>query len=527
MLFADALAKSYSGVAVLNDASFVIGDGEHVALVGANGCGKSTLLRIIAGDEEPDDGSAGHRGGEFAFLRQEAVLDSTLPLEQEMWRAFPDARAIEDEIDDVAGKIERGDGDLDALIDQQAHLFERFEALDGYRIDKRIGRVLDGLGFSTADRVKLCGAFSGGWQMRVALAQVLVRRPDHLLLDEPTNHLDTAARDWLIAHLNAYKGTALIVAHDAAFLDAVVGRVIDIRDGVATSYTGNYTAYQRQKAAHLAQQESAAQRQGREIARQERFIERFRYKNTKARQVQSRVKALDKVQRLHTPRSQREVHFKIAAQGRPERAVVSVTNLSHAYDEHIVLCDANFEIERGDKVVLVGPNGSGKSTLLRALAGIIDPTEGTIEWGERTDVGYYDQHQDDALDSDRSVLEEVRSVTDSQGDGELRNVLGRFLFRGDDVFKRVAVLSGGERSRVALAKFLIQPSNVLLLDEPTNHLDITTRRKLIDALVAYSGTIICASHDPDILRSVATKAYELNDGECLPLLSWHDWHAPD
>jgi ATP-binding cassette subfamily F protein 3 len=526
LFYAKSIDKSYAGVTVLESVSFIVGDGEHVGLVGPNGCGKSTLLRILARSETADEGDGAHRGGALGFLRQEAQLESSRPLEQEMWMAFPEARAIEVRLEEIAAEIERSEGDLDALIEEQAALFAEFERLDGYRIDKRIGRVLDGLGFTTADRRKLCGAFSGGWQMRVALAQVLVRQPEHMLLDEPTNHLDKSAREWLIEHLQAYKGTAIIVAHDGDFLDEVVERVIELREGRAEVYTGNYTSYQRQKAERLAQQESAAQRQSREIARQERFIERFRSKAKKARQVQSRIKMLDKVERIHTPRKQGEVHFQIATAGRTARAVLTVKHLSHAYeDEQIVLLDANLEIERGDKVVLVGPNGSGKSTLLRALAGTLEPTEGTIAWGERSEVGYYDQHQDEALDGSRTVIDELRSVAEWSSEQELRDALGRFLFRGDDVFKKVSVLSGGERSRVALAKFLIQPSNVLLLDEPTNHLDITTRRKLLEALVGYGGTIVCASHDPAILRQVATKAYAITDGQCERLMEWTAWEA--
>ena len=331
--------------------------------------------------------------------------------------------------------------------------------------------------------------------MRVALAQVLVRRPDHLLLDEPTNHLDAAARTWLVGHLQAYKGTVLIVSHETDFLDATVQRIIDLRDGEARSYPGNHSDYRRQRAALLAQQRSTADRQQREIARQTRFIDRFRSTATKAKQVQSRIKALDKIERVSAPNAERAVHFRIQTAGRPERAVLTVQDLSHAYDDHIVLVGANLEIERGEKVALVGPNGGGKSTLLRALAGHIAPTEGSIAWAERAEFGYYDQHQDEALDPSRTVLEEVASIAGDHTDGDLRSVLGRFLFRGEDVFKRISVLSGGERSRVALAKFLIQPSNVLLLDEPTNHLDGATRARLIKALADYDGTIICASHD--------------------------------
>jgi ATP-binding cassette subfamily F protein 3 len=518
MLYAESISKSFGNDEVLADVSFIIGDGERVGLVGPNGAGKSTLMRIVAGDDAPDTGSAGHRGGgELEFLRQEAGLDPQHTVIEEMWLAFPEARAIERELEALAEQIANGEGDLDALIGQQAELFERFEALDGYRIDRRIGRVLAGLGFAPDDGARRCGDFSGGWQMRIALAKVLVHRPEHLLLDEPTNHLDQAAQTWLGEELSTYPGTVLLVTHDGAFHDQVVNRVLDLRDGAVTSYAGNYTDYQRQKAAKLAAQDAAAARQEREIAKQERFIERFRSKATKATQVQSREKALAKVDRIERTRTDREVHFELSAAGRTEREVLAAEHVGHQYGDHVVLIDATLHVERGDRVVLIGPNGGGKSTLLRILAGELEASQGEIEWAPRAQLGYYDQHQDEALDPRRTILEEVRSVATSESDGALRNVLGRFLFSGDDVYKAVSVLSGGERSRVALAKFLIRPANVLLLDEPTNHLDRATQRKLVSALESYDGTVICASHDPEILDRVATRVFEVRDGECLEL----------
>jgi ATP-binding cassette, subfamily F, member 3 len=513
VIYAENIWKSYGGLDVLKGVTFAIADGERVGLVGPNGAGKSTLIEIIAGDEEQDEGTAGWRNGDLEFLRQEAGLDPQRTLVEELWMAFPEARAVEAELAEVAALIEQGDGDLDELIGRQSALFERFEALDGYRIDRRIGRVLDGLGFKPGDREKRCGEFSGGWQMRAALAKVLVHRPPHLLLDEPTNHLDAAARDWLALELSEYRGTVLLITHDTEFHDVVVNRILELRDGRVESYTGTYSDYQRQKAARIAQQDQEATRQEREIARQTRFIERFRAKASKATAVKSREKAVARIERVERSRSERGVSFQLKSSGRTERQVLTVTGVSHAYGDHVVLVDVDLEVERGQKVVLVGPNGSGKSTLLKIIAGRLEPSEGSIEWGERVRVGYYDQHQDEELDPDRTVIEEVRAVSGGQqGDGALRGVLGRFLFTGDDAFKRVSVLSGGERSRVALAKFLIEPSNVLLLDEPTNHLDVGTRRRLLEALEGYDGTIICASHDAGILERVATRVYEVADG---------------
>jgi ATP-binding cassette, subfamily F, member 3 len=518
MLFADNVTKTFGAVDVLVDLSFIVGDSEHVGLVGPNGGGKSTILRLVAGDQKPDVGTAGYRAGAFGYLRQEAGLNDSQTLLEELWLAFPEAREIERRLEEVAQRIETGDGDLDMLIEQQAKLFEEFDAHDGYRIEARIGRVLDGLGFAPGDDQRLCGAFSGGWQMRIALAKVLVRRPENVLLDEPTNHLDAKTRLWLAEELQDWQSAILVVTHDGDFLDRVVTRVLDLRDRKVESYAGNYTQYQKQKADRLQAQDQAAARQERQLDKQERFIERFRAKATKTTQVQSREKLIAKIERIEHTRKEAEVHFELNATGRTERDVLMVTLVGHAYGDNVVLVDVNLHVERGQKVAFVGPNGSGKSTLLRIAAGILPPTEGTLEWAERARPGYYDQHQDEALEGSRTVLDEVRSVAGGAPDVKLRTVLGQFLFKGDDVFKNVSVLSGGERSRVALAKFLIQPTNVLLLDEPTNHLDKTTRRKLIEALQGYEGTVICASHDPGIVEGVATHVYEVKDGGVRELL---------
>jgi ATP-binding cassette subfamily F protein 3 len=518
VLYADNVARTFGVNDVLVDVSFMVGDGERAGLVGPNGAGKSTLLRLLAGDDKPDEGACGYRGGSLGYLKQEPGHEPSRSLIEEMWTAFPEARGLELEIQGVASRIEAGDGDLDALIDEQAKLFDAFEGMDGYLIDTRIGRVLDGLGFAPEDREKSCGDFSGGWQMRVELAKILVRRPDHVLLDEPTNHLDVAAREWLADDLTKYRGTVLIVTHDSDFLDRVVNRILELRDGGVESYTGNYKSYQQQKAARLQLQDKASARQDREIQRQERFIERFRAKSSKATAVKSREKALAKVERIEKTRKESEVHFQFTAHGRTELDVLMLEEIGHAYGDNVVLVDVNLHVERGQKVVLVGPNGSGKSTLLKIAAEIIEPSEGRVGWAERARRQYYDQHQDEVLDASNTVIGEVRTVAVSEPDERLRTVLGQFLFRGEDVFKEISVLSGGERSRVALAKFLIQPTNVLLLDEPTNHLDRSTRRKLIEALERYDGTIICASHDSGILERVATRVYEVDGGSCRELI---------
>ncbi len=535
MLFSESVARSFGGLDVLQGVSFTVGKGERAGLVGPNGAGKTTLLRIIAGEDEPDEGRAGvsgnsHEGhpGELGYLKQEAGVEGHNSLFAEMWTAFPEARRIELRLAEIADALVAGDGDADALIDEQAALFEEFDRLDGYRIESRIARVLDGLGFSVPDRKKPCGAFSGGWQMRIALAKVLVRRPENILLDEPTNHLDKAARDWLAEDLADYSGALLIVTHDGEFLDSVANRIFELRDGAVEAYHGNYSEYQRVKAEKLQQLDKAAARQERQVAKQERFIERFRAKNTKAAAVKSRQKALDKIERIERPKKDSEVHIRLEAKGRTENDVLMLEGIGHAYPlreggsdgrrDHVVLVDVDLHVERGQKVVLVGPNGSGKSTLLKIAAGQIEASEGHVRWAELARRGYYDQHQDEALDPEKTPLEELRDAAPGERDERLRTVLGQFLFRGDDVLQLISTLSGGERSRVALARLTVQPTNVLLLDEPTNHLDRTTRRKLIEVLAKYDGTIICAAHDPGILERVATHVYEVSDGDCRELI---------
>ncbi|MSQ61043.1 MAG: ABC-F family ATP-binding cassette domain-containing protein [Dehalococcoidia bacterium] len=517
MLFAENVAKSFGGFDLFTGVSFHVADGERVALAGPNGAGKTTLLRMLAGEDSPSSGHAGHRNGTLGYLKQESGFDPENTLEQEMWVAFPEALAISRRLAAIETEMASGDASANAatLVAESLDLYERFALLDGHEVEARADRVLAGLGFKRSDRTKVCGSFSGGWRMRIALAKVLVRRPDHILLDEPTNHLDSKARDWLSQELRDYLGTLVIVTHDGAFLDKVAKRVLEVGNSGVVSYAGNYTKYLLEREKRRRQQENAAARQERQLSSQQEFIDRFRAKATKATQVKSREKALAKVQRIDRPRNEVGARFSIRSHGRVEQTVLSLDSISHAFDDEYVLIDANLTVERGQKVVLVGPNGSGKSTLLRLAMGEMRPMEGQVRWAERAKPGYYAQHQDEALDPQHSVLEEVQSAAVGATEERIRTVLGEFLFKGDDVFKPVSVLSGGERSRVALAKFLIQTTNVLLLDEPTNHLDKATRASLVNALDKYDGTIICATHDPAILDTFATHVYEMRDGACV------------
>jgi ATP-binding cassette subfamily F protein 3 len=515
MLFAENLTKSFASLDLFKGVSFNVADGEHVALVGPNGAGKSTLLRMLAGEDPPTAGSAGHRTGSLGYLKQESGFNPENTLEQEMWVAFPEAIAVSQRLVMVETELLDAGDNASALVAESLDLYEQFALLDGHTIESRVDRVLSGLGFKKTDRMKECGSFSGGWRMRISLAKVLVRQPNHMLLDEPTNHLDSKARDWLSRELRDFPGTLVLVTHDGLFVDKVAKRVFEVGNLDVVSYTGNYTQYLREKEKRHQQQEQAATRQERQLASQQSFIDRFRAKATKAAQVKSREKALAKVHRIVRPRSQASARFTIKSHGRVERSVLTLESVSFAFDDDFVLVDTNLTVERGQKVVLVGPNGSGKSTLLRIAMGQLRPLEGDVLWAERARPGYYHQHQDEALNRDLTVLEEVQAAADGAPVQLVRTVLGEFLFKGADVFKRVSMLSGGERSRVALAKFLIQPTNVLLLDEPTNHLDESTRRSLVKALDQYDGTIICATHDSTIMDTIATHIYEMRDGACV------------
>ncbi|NQW17099.1 MAG: ABC-F family ATP-binding cassette domain-containing protein [Chloroflexi bacterium] len=510
MLYAQNLTKEFGQRVLFEDVNLTIGDGERVGLVGPNGAGKSTLLKLMAREEPASRGSAGHRTGTLGYLKQQSGFDIEKTLLDEMWNSFPDVVAIRDQLAELAVTLETESST--ELIELQDDLYQRYEALNGYGIDVLVDRVLRGLNFTAEDKQKLCGDFSGGWRMRISLAKLLIHRPDHILLDEPTNHLDVRSRDWLADELSAYPGTVVVVTHEGEFLDKIAQRVVEIDQGELRWFTGNFTDYQQQKAHLIEQQNREAGQQERDLARQERFIERFRAKATKARAVKSREKAVAKISRKKSYQEAAKARFTIRSHGRVEREVLKLSGISHAYDDDLVLLDVDLTVERGQKIVFVGPNGSGKSTLLRIAAGQIKPSEGSVSWSDRALPGYYEQHQDEALNPTLSVFEEVRESVPSTTDGDIRNALAHFLFRGDEAFKLVAFLSGGERSRVALAKFLLQPTNVLLLDEPTNHLDAATRDSLLSSLSSYEGTVICASHDPGLL-AIATHVYQAQEGE--------------
>ena len=517
------LKKAYGGHDVLKDVSIELGDRERVALVGANGAGKSTLLKIVAGVVQPDEGSVraqGYAADETAYLPQDAGVRSGRSLWDEMLSSFPELQQAQAELSTIESDIGDAatDGDderLQALIDRQGTLLERFEQLGGYAVEAEIAKVLHGLGFSSVDRDKPTEAFSGGWQMRIALAKMLVRKPGLLLLDEPTNHLDLTACEWLEGYLAEYPGLILVVSHDRYFLDRVTQRTIELDDGVASDYRGNYSHYLAESARRRAERKAAYDRQQKYIARQMAFINATRANAARAALAKSRERALDKLERIPAPAAEpARITLKLATGKRSPERLLTAEGVVKSFGDNDVLRGLSLTIDRGDRIALVGPNGTGKSTLLRLLAGIETADRGKITTTNDVSVGYYAQDQSQTLDESRTVVDEVLAHAPSGwGVESVRGLLARFLFTQDDVFKVIGALSGGEKSRLSLAKLLLKPRQLLLLDEPTNHLDVPSKDELEKALNDYAGAVIFSSHDRFLLDRVATKVAELEDGK--------------
>src|ERR1700681_1188978 len=517
MLRLEDLKKDYGGQRVLDGATLVLKPGERGALVAPNGAGKSTLLKIVAGLEEADSGRVIlPTSTVVGYLAQDAGVQPGRSLHDEVLSAVADLLSIEESMRSIESDINEADGEtLDALVHRHAELQEEFERRGGYGIEAEVGRVLDGLGFLPTDRDRPTDQFSGGWQMRIALARLLLGRPDVLLLDEPTNHLDLAAPEWLRGYVKASRATMLIVSHDRYFLDSVVQRVFDLRQGrIETFPAGNYSSYRVERARRDEAVQDIAQRQNEEIERVEAYIRRYKAGNRDT-MAKSREKMLARLeaQRVAAPRQDRVVKFAFPACPPSGREVVILSRAVRSYGPRTVLDDVSLTIERAERIALIGPNGAGKSTLLRLLAGRDRPTRGAATLGVGVRPAYFAQDQAEHLDPSNTVFEEVYQAAPASWDIQaVRDLLGRFLFTGDDQFKSVTTLSGGERSRVALAKLLLRPNNLLLLDEPTNHLDIATRERLEETLSGYPGTLIVATHDRYLVNRLATKVIEVADG---------------
>jgi len=516
MLQAAEISKYFGGNAVLERVSLELRPGERVALVGPNGAGKSTLLRILLGELEPDAGRVHLKPRlTIAYLPQDAGVRPGRTLYQEMLSLFEEVVALDTEQRRLEAEMAVAPpAEIDRLVELHSQLHGEFERRGGYTLNADIGRVLYGLGFSMEDYEKRVEQFSGGWQMRVALARLLLQRPDILLLDEPTNHLDLRSTEWLEGYLRQYRGAVMVVSHDRYFLDLVATRTLELQRGRLAEYPGNYSFYVRERERRQQEQEAAFKRQQAYLARQQAFIDRFHADKRRSSQTKSREKLLEKLERVEAPRvSRKGVRFRFPPSTPSGRKVFDLKGIAKGYGRKMVFRGCDLLIERGDRVALVGPNGAGKSTLLRLLAGLEKPDAGVLSVGANILRGYYAQDQSTTLTGSNTVLQELYDA--APGDWsveEVRTMLGRFLFTGDDVFKPVAVLSGGERSRLALAKMLLVPSNVLLLDEPTNHLDVEAREALEAALAEYPGTLVLASHDRYLIDKLANKVVEIDSG---------------
>jgi ATP-binding cassette subfamily F protein 3 len=505
------ISKGFGGQPLFRDVTWRIAERERIGLVGPNGAGKTTLCRILSGLEEPDTGEVSRpRGVTVGYLPQEVASAPTGSVLAEALAGFEAVWALEREMEDVARALETKPSE--ALTERYGALQHRFDALGGYRLETQARAILSGLGFRPDELARPLGEFSGGWRMRAALARLLLLAPSLLLLDEPTNHLDLASLAWLEDFLARYEGTVVVVSHDRYFLNRMVTSIADLTPEGLVVYPGDYDDFLVEREARRELLEARARNQAKRIAEVERFIERFRYQATKARQVQSRVKMLERVERIELPGTRRQVHFTFPEPPRTGRRVAALTGIHKAYGDNVVYAGIDVAVERGERVALVGENGAGKSTLLKLLAGVLSFERGDRTLGAHVAVHYYAQHQLEALDPARTVLEELEAVAPESTHTRLRTILGAFLFSGDSVDKKVAVLSGGEKARLALARMLVRPAALLCLDEPTNHLDLASREVLESALAVFPGTIVFISHDRYFINRIATVVVEVAHG---------------
>ena len=518
MISLDNLTVSYGGWTLFDNISFLINPKDRIGLVGRNGAGKTTLLRIITGEQQPTSGHVTLNGEcTIGYLPQTMRVADTTTLAEETAKAFDEVLRLEAEIASLTREIaERTDYEsagyeqlLHRLNDAQDH----YHILGGDTREADIEKTLLGLGFKRTDFGRATSEFSGGWRMRIELAKLLLRRPSIFLLDEPTNHLDIESIQWLEEYLKNYNGAVLLISHDRAFLDNVTNRTVELSLGKVTDYKVSYSKYVVLRAERRAQQMAAYENQQRMIEKTEEFIEKFRYKPTKSNQVQSRIKQLERLERLEIEEEDLStLNIKFPPAPRSGQIVAEINEAGMSFGTKHVFSGANFIIEKGDKIALVGRNGEGKTTLARMLIGQLTPTEGSVRLGANVNIGYYAQNQDDLMDGEFTVYDTLDRVAVGDIRTRLRDILGAFLFRGEDIDKKVKVLSGGERARLAMARMMLEPRNLLILDEPTNHMDMRSKDILKSAIMKYDGTVVVVSHDREFLDGMVQKVYEFRDG---------------
>ena len=526
MIRLENISKSFPDGDLFNHVNIFIKRGMRIGLVGPNGSGKTTLLRIMLRKESPDSGSIQvDKSITIGYLAQDIVAGTGRSILEEVLNTYPEVRDLEGKILSLSEAISKDHNNME-LINKLGDAQHRFEALGGWNLEERAKKILSGLGFSDEKFTQPMDVFSGGWRMRVALASILLQEPDILFLDEPTNHLDLEATIWLELFLSNWRGGLVMISHDRSFLDRSINNILEIDLKKITLYHGNYTKFTEEKALRMEQHKNAYRNQQKQIKDTERFIERFRSKNTKATQVQSRVKMLDKLEKIESPTEQKySMHLRLPQPKRSPLNVVSCRNVTKHYGNIEVFNNMDMLVERGQKIGLVGHNGAGKSTLLKMLAGVESVSTGAIRMGSNIDRAYYAQHQLETLDPDDTVFESIQKVSPGWSETEMRTYLGSFMFSGDEIEKYVKVLSGGEKARVALARMLVEPSHLLLLDEPTNHLDMMTRNVVERALIQFSGSIVCISHDRHFLNNVTNLTCEVGGGDIRLFEGNYEYYA--
>jgi ATP-binding cassette subfamily F protein 3 len=527
MITINRIQKQFASKVLFHESSLQIGVRDRIGLIGPNGSGKTTLFRMVLGEEPVDEGEIQvARGVKMGYLPQEVISLRGSPVLEETLKGASGITSLQDKmkiLEEELSTIE-DPGDQERLAKEYGKLQEHYTVLGGYGLEAEAKRILFGLGFKERDFARLTDELSGGWLMRIALAKILLQSPDLLLLDEPTNHLDLDSLIWLEEFLIRYPGSIVMVSHDRIFLNHLVDRIAEIESGRIDLYHGNYDHYLEEKESRKRILESTYTTQQKKIQQTERFIERFRYKNTKARQVQSRIRMLEKLERVELPGERREIRFNFPAPKRSGHRVIEVKNLHKSYGDLKVYQGVDVALFRGDKVALVGPNGAGKSTLLKILAGVLPFEQGEVALGKDVTRGYFAQFQYDLLNPELTLFEEILSVASDETQTQLRTLLGVFLFSGEEIEKKVSVLSGGEKSRLILAKMLLRPANFLLLDEPTSHLDISSRTVLEMALQQFQGTICLITHDRHLINQIANKVIEVDQGRLTVYPGNYDYY---